>query len=195
MNHLSFAASATVASLLVGPVDVVVVESPPLFVGAAGPLIRLPKRAKFVLNVADLWPEAPVAMGMLTHRRAIAMAALLDKALLATADHVVGVTPNIARYVVEGKSVAPSKVSFLPNSVDTHAYGPDVAAADLSEWFPASDFTVLYSGTLSVTHRLTPSSRRRSCSRDTPGSGWSSLGAVPTRRIFATKPVRCVSTM
>ncbi|HEV3312061.1 MAG TPA: glycosyltransferase family 4 protein, partial [Chloroflexota bacterium] len=154
LNHLSFAASAVFASLLIGPIDVVVVESPPLFVAGAGPIIKLLKRAKFVLNVADLWPEAPVAMGMLTNPYAIALATMLEEALLMDCDHVVAVTPHIAEHLVKVKMVPAARVDMHPNSIDAGDYGPHVPPADMSAWFPAEDFAVMYTGTLSMSHGL-----------------------------------------
>ena len=109
LNHLSFAISATMSSLLVGGIDVVVVESPPLFVAAAGPIIALIKRAKFVINIADLWPEAPVAMGILTGSTVIRLAEFLAAAILVTSDHIVAVPPAIREYLVRGEARTTSK--------------------------------------------------------------------------------------
>lgn len=78
-NHLSFAASALATHPLTGPADVVMVESPPLFLAAAGVLYARAKRAPLVVNVADRWPASAVQLGALGDRRAIAAAEALER--------------------------------------------------------------------------------------------------------------------
>lgn len=50
---------------LKGTYDYVISISPPLFAGLAGYLIAKVKRAKFVLDIGDLWPDTAVAAGKL----------------------------------------------------------------------------------------------------------------------------------
>jgi hypothetical protein len=152
LNHLSFAASAIIGSFLAGPADVVVVESPPLFVAASGPIIAMLKRARYVLNVADLWPEAPVAMGILSDRISISLAEFLEQSLLARSDGIVAVTPAIADFLADEKGIVRSKLAMHPNCIEAGEYGESVARAEMSEWFPDDDFIVMYAGTLSPTH-------------------------------------------
>ena len=57
---------------LSGPVDVVVGETPPLFTAAAAVVYAAAKRAAYVVNVADRWPESAVQLGALRDPGAIA---------------------------------------------------------------------------------------------------------------------------
>ncbi|HKO38072.1 MAG TPA: glycosyltransferase, partial [Solirubrobacterales bacterium] len=57
-GHLSFAGSALATAPATGPADVVVVETPPLFLAGAAIAYAKAKRARLVLNVADLWPDS-----------------------------------------------------------------------------------------------------------------------------------------
>ena len=43
-----------------GPVDVLLVETPPLLLAGAALAYARAKRARLVLNVADLWPDSAV---------------------------------------------------------------------------------------------------------------------------------------
>src|SRR6267378_5235051 len=71
-NYLSFALlSILVGSVTAGNVDVVIVESPPLFLGFSGYFLSKLKHAKLVLNVSDLWPESAVTLKVLRNRRLI----------------------------------------------------------------------------------------------------------------------------
>ena len=79
-NHASLAAAALAAAPAGGPADVLLVETPPLLLaGAAVAYARL-KRARLVLNVADLWPDSAVEMGTLSSPRAIAAARRVERA-------------------------------------------------------------------------------------------------------------------
>jgi colanic acid biosynthesis glycosyl transferase WcaI len=65
-NYLSFTAS----SLLIGSfrlprLDVLITESPPLTIGVSGFVLSRLKRARWVFNVSDLWPETAVVLGSL----------------------------------------------------------------------------------------------------------------------------------
>jgi len=96
INYLSFSTVACFAGLLVaGSADVIVVESPPLFLGIAGFLLSKIKRAKFVLNIADLWPESAVVLGMLRNPRLIRWATRLEERLYRRACVVTGQTQGI----------------------------------------------------------------------------------------------------
>ena len=68
LNHASLCASALATAPASGPADVVVVESPPLFLAAAGVAYAAAKRAPLVLNVADRWPASAVELGALDDR-------------------------------------------------------------------------------------------------------------------------------
>ena len=78
-DHLAFAGSALATAGSGGPADVVVAESPPLFLAAAAVGYARAKRAALVLHIADLWPESAVELGALRDRRAIAVAAALAR--------------------------------------------------------------------------------------------------------------------
>ena len=65
----SFAAlSVVVGWRAVERTDIVMVESPPLFLGFSGYFLSRLKHARFILNVSDLWPESAVVLGVLKNR-------------------------------------------------------------------------------------------------------------------------------
>src|SRR5207249_3601300 len=53
-----------------GHVDVFFVESPPLFIGLAALTFQRLKRAPFIFNVSDIWPQSAVELGALKNRLA-----------------------------------------------------------------------------------------------------------------------------
>jgi glycosyltransferase involved in cell wall biosynthesis len=96
LNYLSFSIIAcTVGLLTVGRIDVVLVESPPLFVGISGLILSKARRAKFVLNVSDLWPESAVVLGALRNKSMIRLATRIEESLYRRASIVTGQTQGI----------------------------------------------------------------------------------------------------
>ncbi len=96
LNYLSFSILSCFAGLLaVNSADVVFVESPPLFLGISGYLLSKLKRAKFVLNISDLWPESAVVLGMLRNPRLIRWATRVEEGLYRRACFVTAQTQGI----------------------------------------------------------------------------------------------------
>lgn len=65
-NYFSFVlTSAVLGTLLLKRADVLLVESPPLFLGLSAVWLSFVKRARLIFNVSDLWPESAVQLGIL----------------------------------------------------------------------------------------------------------------------------------
>jgi len=65
LNYFSFLASSLIFGLTLPRQDVLITESPPLFLGFSSYIISRAKRAKWIFNVADLWPASVVELGLL----------------------------------------------------------------------------------------------------------------------------------
>jgi glycosyltransferase involved in cell wall biosynthesis len=157
LGHLSFMASSVlIGARACGPADTVVVSSPTFFsIGAAWVLARL-KRARFVIEIRDLWPAIFVELGVLTNRRVIWLLERLELAAYAAADQVVVVSEGFREDLIR-RGVPPAKVHTIRNGVDTARFTPS-AAAD-----PAvrarlgagpDDCLVLYAGTHGISQGL-----------------------------------------
>jgi len=96
--YLSFMISAVFGAWrLEGKYDAVLATSPPLTVGPAGWLISRLKRACFVLDVRDLWPDVAVAMGELEDGWLARLARRLERFLYSRADGIAAVTDGFCR--------------------------------------------------------------------------------------------------
>ena len=62
-NNMGFALSSWAASRRAGRADVVLTTSPPVLASLAGYAIARSKKAKFVYDVRDVWPDVAVEMG------------------------------------------------------------------------------------------------------------------------------------
>ena len=147
LNHLSFAASSLTAVRSVGPADVVFVESPPLFTGLAALAYRRLKRAPYVFNVSDIWPESAVQLGALRNRWAVRLAEMLEMHLYRTAARVSVVTPGMVERLA-ARGVRRDKLVVLTNGVDSEVYRPAPPNVDLAHRLGVEGRKVfLYAGT------------------------------------------------
>ena len=141
-NHATSAISALLGSVKVGRVDVVIGETPPLFTAVASVLIAKSRRAPLLLNVADLWPESAVQLGVLRNPRAIQAAELLERFSYRHSATITVPTAGMVRILTE-QGEPEGKVVHLPNAVDTDRFTPPTAASpELTK--------VLYSGTVGL---------------------------------------------
>jgi glycosyltransferase involved in cell wall biosynthesis len=146
LNHTSISASALAGARLTGPADVVVCESPPLFLaGAAIPYARL-KRAPLLLNVADRWPASAVELGALSSRRAVEAAELLERVAYRSAAAISVPTEGLV-HDLESLPSAKGKVVRLGPAVDVDRF-------DATPPRPAGRLRVLYAGTVGMAQGL-----------------------------------------
>ena len=123
LNYCSFSLLSIVAgTLLAGPQECVIVESPPLPLGLSGFIISRIKRAKFIFNVSDLWPESAVALGVLRRRSLIQIATRLEEFLYRKADVITGQTEGIVSNIRSRCTGKPKPIVLISNGVDTEAF-------------------------------------------------------------------------
>lgn len=153
-SYFSFTFSAFYSVLKAKPADVIVCTSPPLFVGITGYIASKLKRAKFVFNVADIWPESAVKLGILTNKSFIKLATVLEHFLYKKAWKIATATEGIADYMVEhGKKR--ERVFLLPNGVNTDTFAPMPKDQELlKEWNLEGKKVFAYTGTMGYAQGL-----------------------------------------
>jgi hypothetical protein len=82
LNYFSFVYSSRICGVkYIGEIDVILCESPPLFLGYSALYLKRKKNAKLVFNVSDLWPESAEKLGVVTNRTLLNMAYKLEAKL------------------------------------------------------------------------------------------------------------------
>lgn len=145
-NHTSFALSALAGAPWSGRADVVVVESPPLFLAGAAIAYARGKRARLVVNVADRWPASAVELGALRNEWAIRAATALELGCYHAADAITVPTAGLH-----------TALSELPEARGkVHRLGPGVDAGLLrAASAPRGEpLRVLYAGTIGLAQGL-----------------------------------------
>jgi glycosyltransferase involved in cell wall biosynthesis len=157
LSHLSFMVSSVLLGWRAsGRADTVVVSSPTFFsIGAAWLLARL-KRARFVVEVRDLWPAIFVELGVLSSRRLIRLLERLELAAYAAADEVVVVSDGFRANLIE-RGVPAAKVHTIRNGVSLDAFDPATPADPylrLGLGARPGQCLVLYAGTHGISQGL-----------------------------------------
>lgn len=146
-NYLSFTFSSVFTGAKnVGDQDVVIVESPPLFLGWSGYVISKKKKAEFIFNVSDLWPESAVKLDMLHNKMLINMSTKLEEFCYRKAAAVTGQTQGIVDNIVS-RGFDKNKVHLITNGIDTELFKPENRDEKLrEEWGIKDKFAVCYAG-------------------------------------------------
>ena len=97
--------------------DVILVTSPPLFVGITAYLLSKWYRIPFVFEVRDLWPESAVDTGVLKNKMIIKLAYKFEAFIYKKAALINVLTPAFKTKLVE-KGVPADKIIFIPNAAD-----------------------------------------------------------------------------
>ena len=148
--RFAVAASRRAASL---PADVVFATSTPLTIVFPGIYAAWRRRVPLVFEVRDLWPDVPIAMGVIRNPLTIWLARALERLAYRYSKHIVALAPGM-RVDILGKGVAAHKVSVIPNGCDRGVFGVDhasvVAALRASRDWLGQRRLVLFGGTLGL---------------------------------------------
>jgi len=158
IGHLSFmVSSVALGARRSGPADVVVVSSPTFFSVFSAWLLARAKRARFVVEVRDLWPAIFVELGVLTNRWLIRALEAMELAVYRAADLVVVVSEGFRDDLLR-RGVPAAKVHTIRNGVDLEQFAPgpgDAGAARRRLGASPDQTLVLYIGAHGISHGLT----------------------------------------
>ena len=118
--YFSFVFSSIYAGLFKtkGKYDLILVTSPPLFVGISAYILSLVKRIPFVFEIRDLWPESAVDTGVLQNKSIIKFAYWFEGFIYKKAQLINVLTPAFRDKLINEKKVPKEKVIFIPNAAD-----------------------------------------------------------------------------
>lgn len=97
--------------------DLVFATSTPLTIALPGIYASRGLKVPMVFEVRDLWPDIPIAMGVLRNRAAIAAARWLERAAYRHATQVVTLSPGMKDGVVR-QGIPTERVTVIPNGCD-----------------------------------------------------------------------------
>jgi glycosyltransferase involved in cell wall biosynthesis len=98
--------------------DVIIVTSPPLFVGVSGYFLSRLKKMPFVFEVRDLWPESAIDTGVLTNKLIIKLAYWVEGFIYKKAKLINVLTPAFYNALRDKKGIPESKLIQISNAAD-----------------------------------------------------------------------------
>jgi glycosyltransferase involved in cell wall biosynthesis len=101
-----------------GKYDVLVVTSPPLFVGISGYILSIFKRLPLIFEVRDLWPESAIDMGVISNPLLIKFSYWFEKTIYKKANLINVLTPAFREKLITNKNVPAEKIIYIPNAAD-----------------------------------------------------------------------------
>lgn len=150
-NYLSFVFSSAVVGLLAGRShDIVLVSSPPLFLGLSGLFLAWIRRIPFVLDIRDLWPEVAVEAGEFSPDSTVTkLMEGLARFLYRHADFITPVTENKRKKLLAA-GVSASKTAVVTNGVDLDYVTASNTEDKRSELNLENKFVILYAGLIGI---------------------------------------------
>ncbi len=134
-------------------VDLCYATSTPLTIGIIALWLRRLHRIPFYFEVRDLWPEAPVQMGVIKNYFVKKYLYNLEKRIYKRAEKVIALSPGILEGI---KKVTPKKdVLLIPNFSDCRFFYPEEKNSTLEDKFEVKEkFVISYFGALGKAYHL-----------------------------------------
>lgn len=119
-GYFSFVFSGSYAGIfkIKGKFDIILVTSPPLFVGIIAYLVSKFKRTPFVFEVRDLWPESAIDTGVLKNKMIINFAYWFEAFIYKKAKLINVLTPAFYKVLLNEKKISSNKLIMIPNAAD-----------------------------------------------------------------------------
>jgi colanic acid biosynthesis glycosyl transferase WcaI len=134
--------------------DGVLAMSPPLTLGLTGAVVASRRRAPFVFNIQDVFPDVAIELGVISGRRMIAAARRLERFCYERAD-AISVLSDDLKDNVAAKTGRRDKIRVIPNFVDTDAVVPtDKNNAYRKEFGLEGKTVVMYAGNVGLSQSL-----------------------------------------
>jgi len=143
---LKFLVLASRKTPQLGRFDLCYAISTPLTVGAIALRVKRKLSLPYYFEVGDLWPEAPIQMGVLKNAWLISFLRSFERRVYAGAEKVIALSPAIKQGVLQ--SCPQAQVEVLPNMSDCVFFQPGKKAAT------SKMFTIFYFGAAGKANHL-----------------------------------------
>ena len=129
--------------------DLAYVMTTPLTTGFIATFLKKKLDLPYYFEVGDLWPEAPISMGVIKSKLLKKWLYSIEKKFYFEADKVIALSPAIRNYV---EKVSPNtKVYVIPNMADCQFFEPEYSIGDFSF---SNKFRITYCGAIGKANHL-----------------------------------------
>jgi glycosyltransferase involved in cell wall biosynthesis len=178
--------SVALGGIFLDEPDYILTESPPLFLGISGFLLSRWKRARWIFNVSDLWPESAVRLGVLKPGLALRFSKSMEAFYYRRAWLVTGQSSEIIQSIKQRFPGVPT--FYLPNGVDTQRFRPDCATPETRALLSSKPgCVVLYAGLHGLAQGLEQIIEAADQLRDDTSLSFVLVGDGPVKRALVTE--------
>jgi len=154
LSQAIFGIMSLLGGLAAGKCDAVVASSPPFTAPMAGWLLSRIKRAAFIFEVRDLYPQSAEEFGVIKNKALLRALTWVEEFLYRKADIIVCATQGIADDII-ARGFPREKVAKVLNGVNIEQFRPDIDGQSIRRSLNLDDKqVVLYTGIFGRAHGL-----------------------------------------
>jgi glycosyltransferase involved in cell wall biosynthesis len=133
--------------------DIVYASSPHLLAGLSGLVLARLRRAHYVLEIRDLWPQVLIDMGQLSEASAaVRVLRSLEHLLYSQAEAIVVMAAGVEEHLASRGFAG--KLMLIPNGADPEDFRAGAGRTELRQRFGLEGFVVAYTGAHGVANGL-----------------------------------------
>lgn len=186
-NYFSFVFTSLFIGLFkVDKQDIIICESPPLFLGISALILKWVKRCKLVFNVSDLWPESAEKLNIINNKFLLGISYKLEGLLYVKSNLVSGQTQGIVKNISD--RFPKVKTYWLPNGIDFNQYNISANGINFRHEFALNntDFVLMYAGILGYAQGLDVILKCANHTKDQPAIKYVIIGDGPEKQKLLT---------
>ncbi|WP_018923067.1 glycosyltransferase family 4 protein [Salsuginibacillus kocurii] len=138
--------------------DLVYATSTPLTIAFPALLMKKINKVPFVFEVRDLWPEAPIQMGVIKNPVLKKFLRWFEKKTYKEASHIVTLSPGMRNGVISHQEIDQKKVTMAPNSCDLDLFSESVSKREqerlMNDFSLENKFVVTHAGTINTANGI-----------------------------------------
>lgn len=127
-------------------------SSTPLTVGIIALILKFTKNLPYIFEVRDLWPEAPIQMGVIKNKLLVWLIEYIEKKIYSKAEEIIALSPGIKAHII--KIVPQKSVSLIPNMVDLELFDQGQIAKREASKIENEKFVITYFGAVGRANNL-----------------------------------------
>lgn len=122
--------------------DLIIVTSPPIFIGIVGLIAKYRFKSKLILDIRDLWPESLKGVGVFNTPIVLKVFGYIEKVLYKRSDRIIVNSSGFVDYIHNKAAIPKDHISYIPNSA--RAFEMIESSATKEE------FRVIYTGNIGL---------------------------------------------
>lgn len=153
-HYGTYCLSAFLGGLLAGKPEILVNYSPPLPLGLTAWLLSRIWKIPWVIQIEDLYPDAAMAAGVLTHEKVISFFYAMERFLYRKAEHISSISHTFYKKIL-AKGIPAEKQTVIPIWADPENVYPMVKENPFRQKHNlGGKFVVMYAGNMGCTSCL-----------------------------------------